>query len=200
MQRVLAFMAPAERATERDDDFAFGANVHPTRWTNRELGDWIELVNTRNVLSRGGKAIITHLADTRGGALVEDETLKLFADPTHITALAEGRETATDAISWLEDHLRGDKVKPSAFVREAAKGGGLDVFKVVPRVFVGTIHSFKGAEADVVYVIPDVSKAAYRQWIMGDRDGVVRMFYVAMTRAREELVILEQATKMAVWL
>ena len=52
-------------------------------------------------------------------------------------------------------------------------------------------NSVKGGEADVVYIFPDVSRAGMAEWI-GSTDqqaSVYRLFYVAMTRARDTLVI-----------
>jgi DNA helicase II / ATP-dependent DNA helicase PcrA len=69
-----------------------------------------------------------------------------------------------------------------------------------PRVVVGTIHSVKGGEADVVYLFPDLSRegdAAYQQ-AGQPRDSVIRQFYVGMTRAREILYICQQESGMAV--
>ena len=56
----------------------------------------------------------------------------------------------------------------------------------------GTIHSFKGGEADRVVVWPDLSPQFFKQgrqpgW--HGREALVRLFYVAMTRAREELMV-----------
>lgn len=56
-------------------------------------------------------------------------------------------------------------------------------------------NSVKGAAADVVYVCPDVSGAARKS--MSTREGVddaIRLFYVGMTRAYEELRVLAPAT------
>jgi superfamily I DNA/RNA helicase len=60
-----------------------------------------------------------------------------------------------------------------------------------PQIVIGTIHSVKGGQADVVYVFPDLSPAADDEWFSGQkaRAGIYRAFYVAMTRAREELVL-----------
>lgn len=57
---------------------------------------------------------------------------------------------------------------------------------------IGTVHSFKGGEADRVFLWPDLSRPYYEQsrrpgW--HGRDALTRLFYVAMTRAREELRI-----------
>ncbi len=52
-------------------------------------------------------------------------------------------------------------------------------------------NSFKGSEADVVFVWPDISPAGWLEWDnKGEsRDSVVRLFYVMMTRAKEALYI-----------
>ncbi|OFV98393.1 MAG: hypothetical protein A3H28_02550 [Acidobacteria bacterium RIFCSPLOWO2_02_FULL_61_28] len=69
-----------------------------------------------------------------------------------------------------------------------------------PKVIVGTIHSVKGGEADVVFLFPDLSRAgdvAYQRF--GPlRDSVIRLFYVGMTRARETLYICQRESALAV--
>ena len=58
------------------------------------------------------------------------------------------------------------------------------------RVIVGTIHSVKGGEADVVYLFPDLSRAGFLDWQnYMTTDRVRRLYYVGMTRAREDLVL-----------
>lgn len=66
----------------------------------------------------------------------------------------------------------------------------------VPRVVVGTIHSVKGGEADVVYLFADLSGEADRQYQRTGppRDAVIRQFYVGMTRARQTLYICPMET------
>jgi len=59
------------------------------------------------------------------------------------------------------------------------------------------VHSVKGGQADVVYLLPDLSKAARRQFVKGSgivKDSVIRQMYVGMTRAAEELVICGPST------
>ena len=60
-----------------------------------------------------------------------------------------------------------------------------------PRITMSTIHGAKGGEADNVLLLPDITKSSVDQ---NDRepDELHRLFYVAVTRAKENLHILEQ--------
>lgn len=60
-----------------------------------------------------------------------------------------------------------------------------------PRLAVGNIHSFKGAEADTVIFFPDLSPKFARQLDGDSPGGVIRMVYVALTRARHRLILLD---------
>ena len=63
-------------------------------------------------------------------------------------------------------------------------------FNGTPRIIVSTIHGTKGGEADNVVVFSDISAAAQRD--MTERpDDMHRVFYVAVTRTRERLFIIE---------
>lgn len=64
-------------------------------------------------------------------------------------------------------------------------------------VNIGTIHSTKGNEADVVVVMSDVPRLVYKimQEEIGE-DNEHRVFYVAVTRAKEKLLIVNPQTKM----
>ncbi len=60
----------------------------------------------------------------------------------------------------------------------------------IPRITLSTIHAAKGGEADNVLLLPDISKSAVDN---NDRDPdeLHRSFYVAVTRAKQSLHILE---------
>lgn len=69
---------------------------------------------------------------------------------------------------------------------------GMKALLEPPRVFVGTVHSCKGAEADEVILLPDLSRQAaeaYRSAGSEGRDAVLRVFYVGVTRAKKRLVL-----------
>ena len=58
-----------------------------------------------------------------------------------------------------------------------------------PRIKVSTIHSMKGGEADNVLVIPDISGAAYKEFMVNPATEH-RVYYVAVTRAKKALHIM----------
>ena len=64
--------------------------------------------------------------------------------------------------------------------------GGVAALRQTPKIIIGTGHSVKGGEADVVYVFPDLFPAGSRNWegLRSERDAIVRLGYVMMTRAR----------------
>ena len=64
-----------------------------------------------------------------------------------------------------------------------------------PRINISTIHTVKGDEADVVVLLSDISRAVDSQLEL-DPDSEHRVFYVAVTRAKEKLIIVEPQTRM----
>ncbi|MFA5378738.1 MAG: ATP-dependent helicase [Dehalococcoidia bacterium] len=100
------------------------------------------------------------------------------------------------AVKWFVENISADKAKSMAYPASIIEKCGLPALCERPKVIVGTIHSVKGGEADVVYVAPDLSYAGYieaNQSIAG-RDAIARLKYVAYTRARETLCLLDAAT------
>jgi len=59
-----------------------------------------------------------------------------------------------------------------------------------PRITMSTIHGAKGGEADNVLLLPDITKSAVDHNDVNP-DELHRLFYVAVTRAKENLHILE---------
>jgi DNA helicase-2/ATP-dependent DNA helicase PcrA len=59
---------------------------------------------------------------------------------------------------------------------------------------IGTIHSVKGAEADNVIVLTDVTKNVYKN-IQKNGDSEHRVFYVGCTRAKNTLYLLQSSNK-----
>ena len=59
-----------------------------------------------------------------------------------------------------------------------------------PRITLSTIHGAKGGESDNVLILPDITKSAADHNDI-DPDDLHRLFYVAVTRAKKALHLLE---------
>ena len=68
-------------------------------------------------------------------------------------------------------------------------------FYRTPNINISTIHTVKGDEADVVVLMSDISKAVASQ-LEVDEDSEHRVFYVAATRAKEKLIIIQPQTRL----
>jgi DNA helicase-2/ATP-dependent DNA helicase PcrA len=67
-----------------------------------------------------------------------------------------------------------------------------------PKIVLTTAHGSKGRGATRVIVIPDMSRATWNEYRRGGQAGFEaedRVFYVAMTRAKEELVLLSPRSR-----
>lgn len=62
-----------------------------------------------------------------------------------------------------------------------------------PRIYVGTIHSVKGGEADNVALLPDMTQRTWDSYER-DRDAEHRTFYVGATRAKQALWLVAPTT------
>lgn len=157
-------------------------------WTAGELLAWTEHLESKGLLKRGAKAKVKELGETAASRLVEaDELVGLFDSPDAFATAAEL------SIAWFENRLLSSKRSSYKFPLAVAKRHGAVELRRNPRVCVGTIHSVKGGEADVVYVAPDLSPQGFQAYRSAYPDPIYRLFYVAVTRARETLVLCRRA-------
>ena len=66
-----------------------------------------------------------------------------------------------------------------------------------PKIHLTTVHSAKGREADLVIVIPDMTRRTYEAYLdsrSGGREAENRVAYVAVTRAKHRLIIVAPQT------
>ena len=75
---------------------------------------------------------------------------------------------------------------------------GIGALSERPRITIGTIHSTKGGEHDIVMLFPDLSVAGFNEYRSQNRDPVIRTFYVGMTRAKETLLLCKPMSNLAV--
>ena len=64
-----------------------------------------------------------------------------------------------------------------------------------PRIKVSTIHMAKGGECDNVVVLTDLGQLVYKSYLKNP-DDEHRVFYVAVTRAKHNLHIIEPQKKL----
>lgn len=106
----------------------------------------------------------------------------LFGEPVFSPQeIQQYRDGKTD--NWKTDRLN--------LAREYYNNG---TFYTRPFVRIDTIHGVKGDEADVVVLMSDMSRLTWQDY-EDDPNNEHKVFYVACTRARETLYILEPQTR-----
>jgi DNA helicase-2/ATP-dependent DNA helicase PcrA len=168
-------------------------------WTHRDLKLWTEWLNPIGVLKPGAKALIE--ASDHSLPVMTERLRELF-DNAALHSLLAAYGDSRKLLHWWCDHIGPDFHARIQFPLAVSIVGGARALEEAPQVTVGTIHSVKGGEADVVFLFPDLSKAgdvAYQRH-GPRRDAVIRLFYVGMTRARETLYICQRDSSMAVTL
>lgn len=178
-RKVMAFIQPA------GPDGTYGK-----LWSLDQLEDWLTLCTSASWLKRGAREALKRVrkADRQMDALYNwycDYFLNPAFDEAHLNA-------ANGDTAWLQKAMPPEKRKSWQYTFDVLARMGDEQ----PRLCVGTIHSVKGGEADVVYLFPDLSPNAVRNlYTPSGQDDIVRQFYVGVTRARQELVVCGPATR-----
>jgi DNA helicase-2/ATP-dependent DNA helicase PcrA len=196
-QRVLAFLRP---------DDALGADMR--MWTGDDWHAWTELVTAKGFLHSGAKKAIESLHESPWGRqeVSLEKALQWVADQDLQTLIETFEPTARvlnphASIDWLEQRLLASKREAAKYALQIARRSGPTALQADPRVILGTVHSVKGGQSDVVYVFPDLSAAAQTEWIVpGDgHDAITRTFYVALTRAKHSVALCGAAGASINW-
>ena len=155
-------------------------------WTPEQLENWLKNMKTKEIFTARGKDWVKSM-NKFSRELIDYDDLERILTPETLEA------GMTGDLSWYENHLKSNKIKGSEFPLQVlrASGNDIDSLRDEPKALIGTVHSTKGGESDVVYIFPDISKAGAREWngTTAQQAYVYRLFYVAMTRARETLVL-----------
>jgi superfamily I DNA/RNA helicase len=153
-------------------------------WTGDDIRAWMELVKIKDA---GMVSTAKQMITSWGRDPVP------YEDVEALFKTAEAFEWAAQPDpDWLASCLLKSKADYAAYPLEVARQHGHKALAGEPKVVVGTVHSVKGAGADVVYLAPDMSAAARRSVSesANSRDEVIRQFYVGMTRSKESLRVL----------
>lgn len=157
-------------------------------WTGADVQRWASVVKATGVFKRGAAARIAGLP---GRELTFAEVADLFDSQEELEAAVE------PSLEWFESRLKPPAKVPMAFPIAVTRRSGLGALTETPRVIVSTVHSSKGGEADRVLLFPDLSTPGAREWQANGpgHDGIVRLFYVGMTRARDDLIVGAKSTR-----
>lgn len=160
--------------------------AHGQWWTYEQFWRWAAIIEADQIFARGAKTAIRHKAERQETANVAVATEDLdtwLPNEVVIEPILQG------SLTWLRQHLLSTHEKPMEYACRVYENHGEQSLSKKPQIILGTIHSVKGGEMDVCVVFPDLSQSGYKEWITyGEaQDSVRRMFYVAMTRAKESL-------------
>jgi DNA helicase II / ATP-dependent DNA helicase PcrA len=179
-------------------------------WTFDELRLWLEPLDGKGWLVRGIKEDVKQLCASgrRDDYASLDYTRSMIEPGGDHARIALDSADPMVLLRWWVSKLRPKEAPRFKYAAVIAHRFGPAALREEPRVIVGTIHSVKGGEADTVYVFPDLSLAAYageggRQpgWINGGHEArapIVRLFYVAFTRARQRLYLCQPKSELTV--
>ncbi len=187
-QRLLAYMRPLPEV--------WGEQARD--WTLADFMQWSDAL--AHVLKRGMKKTLTEELETLGGysTIEPDELDRLFQAGVDPLSAYDVMDTPPD-FGWFEEHLKAAARPGMRFPLAVARKHGGAILRKPPQIIVGTIHSVKGGEADVVYLFPDLSRPGHDAWLNPTgRDAVYRQMYVGMTRARESLILCAPTGHLAV--
>jgi superfamily I DNA/RNA helicase len=161
----------------------------PIGWFPRELELWASWLSSYTLSADARKRIRT----LKPVELVTIDMLHTFLEPMAYRSLSAAltARTVDPVVDWWVDHLAATTRTRGHYLDRIYRRYGLAALQQVPQIIIGTGHSVKGGEAKVVYVFPDLSPAAHRQWIgsHSQRDPIVRLGYVMITRAQESLIL-----------
>jgi superfamily I DNA/RNA helicase len=174
----------------------FGEDHRP--WSLGDIAQWAEWLHAKGILRHGIKSKLK-TSDVAQPATVE--RLNDIFEPEAIDSLMDAWDSGyRELLEWWRARVTADVGKRVQFPAEIAAKRGPRALLQAPRVVVGTIHSVKGGQADVVYLFPDLSQAGDAQYARfgHPRDSVIRLFYVGATRTYERLYICRQETRLAI--
>lgn len=191
-------LSPTARGTTTLDKFRayisplLETEQYAVPWSVGDVQVWTQAL--ARVLKRNARTRLDELDPGQGFTL---EMLEEYFDPRSDPVMAYNIEAGDP--KWFQKHMKAGANVDYA-VRVLSKFGA-EAIEKEPQIQIGTIHSVKGGEADVVYLFPDVSRLGY-QSIQTPRGkaSTIRQFYVGMTRARETLILAGASSQTAIQL
>lgn len=162
-----------------------------SQWTVRQVADWVDPLRAKGLLQHGAKKVIE---ETEKDRYVTEEDLAQWFEANALDSMLLSLEAGpVTASKWWMSRVLDKSRGPAEFATRVIEARGVVGLEEKPRLVIGTVHSVKGAGADAVILLPDVTRTWAEDWMNGgeDRDSLIRLFYVGMTRAIEELIVCD---------
>ncbi len=146
----------------------------------------LDYIPTRPYLKHGAKTQIRSQGNTDGNCIVSRSKLNSlgFTD-FFISSLSDYHS----AISML--HMPIEDIN---YITRLIRNFGSDIIYKRPNLELGTIHSVKGDEADIVVLDPTYTSKPWINLVCSNEDEEHRIMYVAVTRTRDRLILLQPAS------
>jgi DNA helicase-2/ATP-dependent DNA helicase PcrA len=162
---------------ETSVDTAYLAAIH--RWEALRKGEALPVEEIKKVYSL---IRIGHGLERGARGKLENH-----AESTHLTISALEKNYGLKTRAIWHDALTGIPLDDREYIVACLRNG--EKLNRPPRIYVGTIHSVKGGEADNVVLIPDLSNLSWKSYT-NNEDIENRVLYVAVTRAKQRLMTL----------
>ncbi len=172
-------------------------------WRWRDVAAWASILESKQCLIHGAKALLKE-NKTESREIIPSELAFILSEklfPELCGLNFRSREQCLGAIEWWLKTMPPAEAMKLSYPRDVFARGGEDYLREDPRVIIGTGHSLKGAEADVVIIYPDISLAAWNAWNRDGvevKDGILRLCYVMLTRAREGVYLASPLSNQSV--
>jgi superfamily I DNA/RNA helicase len=174
-----------------------GSGLDEDYWNIPQFVTWAQFlsVNKTGLKRNVGKKAIARLElaieEKESGLHTAREVLQDILEPNAIQPALDRN------LTWFYENIKSERRQTLEYPIQVFHQYGLEMLERIPPITIGTVHSVKGGEADVVFVFPDISWQADKEFYDSEdgRDSILRVFYVAMTRAYEELVLCKPSVK-----
>jgi superfamily I DNA/RNA helicase len=163
-------------------------------WSVEDLKAWVGGLPAKGILEHGKLKEIEQFSDKATDEDIADVMGSWFTAETikHIVPKPD--------LAWYIGHMAKGSEVLRKYVMEVIYRHGVGALRKRPLVEVGTVHALKGREADTVVVSPDISLMAYQNARASEEvaEEMRRVYYVAISRARDSLLLAAPSSKTAV--
>jgi superfamily I DNA/RNA helicase len=167
--------------------FADGRQPWARQWLTAVIG-WERLRKGTEITREMAGSVLSAIATGRGVTqATRDQVDSMLPDARISLSLLRSRGLTADG-PWF-DALTKMHPKDVLYIRSVLRHHGSEGLLKEPKIRIGTIHGAKGAQADHVVLLLDMTRKT-RTSCEDYPDDERRVWYVGVTRAKEELTLV----------